>query len=251
MVEIGSSAWVARTGGALGPVDQVRFIVQAIVHELKSLRSGAGSRSWRGRSPDLTLAPDRLPPDTPIARHVSAYAQALLPEPLLRHSLRSWIWAGMLGDLDHLAYDNERLYVAALLHDVALVNHPGPDASCFAVHGAAVARQIVRDAGASGPFADTVADAIAAHFNVTVPVSWGAEAHLLHAGTHLDVAGTRRSELATSTLTEVHARAPRTGFATHFLAAMQQEATSRTNSRAAVLWRLGMGRAIRRHDQRC
>ncbi|WP_344241728.1 hypothetical protein [Kribbella hippodromi] len=126
---------------------------------------------------------------------------------------------------------------------------PGREAYCFAVQGATIARQLVLDAGASRPYADTVADAIAAHFNITVPTSWGAEAHLLHAGTHLDAAGTRRSELAPSTVAEVHTRAPRTDFTTHFLTAMQQEATTHPTSRAAILWHLGMPRTLRRHDQ--
>jgi hypothetical protein len=158
----------------------------------------------------------------------------------------------MLADLDRIPYDDERLYVAALLHDVALVDphRPGPDAACFAVHGAQVARGVVIDAGAGGAFADDVADAIAAHFNVAVPLSWGAEAHLLHAGTHADVVGRRLLEMPPSTVADVVAQAPRAGFADHFCASMREEADLRRSSRAGLLWRLGMERAIRRAEER-
>ena len=52
--------------------------------------------------------------------------------------------------------------------------------------------------------------------------------------------------VARSTVAEVHAHAPRDGFVEHFLAAMREEALHRRNSRAGVLWRLGMERSIRR-----
>jgi hypothetical protein len=152
----------------------------------------------------------------------------------------------MLAELDRIEYDDERLYVAGLLHDVGLVEDPSTDAACFAVHGADIARRVVIEAGATNTFATDVADAIAAHFNVNVPLSWGAEPHLLHAGTHLDVIGLRLPELAPDTIAQVHTQAPRTGFAAHFLDAMRKEARLRRTSRAAVLWRLGMNRSIRR-----
>jgi hypothetical protein len=236
-MRIGSPVWVARTGGALGAWDQVRFVAQAVLRELRN-------RPRRG--PGVVLAADRVAPSSVVAQRVSEFAHTALPDPLLQHSVRSWVWGCMLAEVDRIEYDNERLYVAALLHDVGLVDRPGPDAACFAVHGAKVARGVVIDAGGSGGFADDVADAIAAHFNIEVPLSWGPEAHLLHAGTHLDVVGRRISELARTTVAEVHAQAPRTDFADHFLTAMREEALHRRNSRAAVLWRLGMERSVRR-----
>ncbi|TCC03951.1 HD domain-containing protein [Kribbella soli] len=240
MAAIGSPVWVAETNGALGLRDQVRFVAQAIVRELALPRRGGA-----------VLAADRTPPSTPVAQHVIDFARTVLPAPLLHHSMRSWLWACMLAELDRLEYDDERLYVAALLHDVALADphRPGPDAACFAVHGATVARGVVIEAGGGAALADDVADAIAAHFNVAVPLSWGAEAHLLHAGTHLDVAGLRRLEIARSSVAEVHAQEPRDGFADHFLAVMREEGRLRKSSRAGLLWRLGMERSVRRAER--
>ncbi len=240
MAGIGSPEWVAETKGALGLRDQVRFVAQAILRELA-----------RGRRGGAVLAAERTPPSTPVAQHVTDFARTVLPAPLLHHSMRSWVWACMLAELDRLEYDGERLYVAALLHDVALADahRPGPDAACFAVHGATVARGVVIEGGGGAAFADDVGDAIAAHFNVAVPLSWGVEAHLLHAGTHVDVVGLRRLEIARSSVDEVYAREPRAGFADHFLAVMREEGRLRKSSRAGLLWRLGMQRSVRRAER--
>ncbi|NIK62487.1 HD domain-containing protein [Kribbella shirazensis] len=243
MAAIGSPAWVARTGGALSLREQLWFAAQAIARELRGKRQG-------GQVAGAVLAADRTPPSTSVADHVTDFARTVLPDPLLQHSIRSWLWGSMLAELDRIEYDDERLYVAALLHDVGLVDRSDPKAACFAVHGSNLARAIVIEAGGADAFATEVADAVAAHFNVDVPLSWGPEAHLLHAGTHLDVVGLRLPEIARNTVAEVHAQAPRTGFADHFLAAMREEARVRRSSRAGVLWRLGMKRSVRQFQEK-
>lgn len=240
MAAVGSPAWVARTGGALSARDQLRFALAAVRREV-------GALSLRSR-PGRVLDPERIPPDTRLATEIADLATAALPTPLLRHSLRTWVWGSLFAEIDGVRYDDERLYVAALLHDLALAEaHRPPAASaCFAVHGGEVARSVMIEAGAENDFADEVADAIAAHFNVAVPLSWGAEVHLLHAGAHVDVVGLRLGELAPSTVSEVLRRSPRTGFEDCFLGAMREEARLRPRSRAALLWRLGMARSVRR-----
>ena len=158
------------------------------------------------------------------------------------------MWGELLGRLETITYDSELLHVAALLHDIGLSedHRPPSVAGCFAVHGGEEARRILHARGADRAFADDAASAIAAHFNVRVPLAWGAEAHLLHAGAHLDVVGRRLTHLPADAVTEVLARHPRDGFADYFVDAMQREARDRPRSRAGLLWRLGMRGAIRR-----
>jgi hypothetical protein len=254
MAAIGSPAWIAKTNGALGFRDQLRFTAQAILRELgqgeRKGRPVAVARSAGSSSTSRSLVGERVWLVGSVARQVAGFVQGVLPGPLLQHSVRSWLWACLLGEVEQISYDEECLYVAALLHDVALVDgyRPGPEAACFAVHGADVARGVVIGAGAGDAFADVVADAIAAHFNVAVPLAWGAEAYLLHAGTHADVVGRRLVEIAPSTVAEVLAEAPRAGFTEHFLAVMREEAELRRSSRAGLLWRLGMERSVRRAE---
>jgi len=242
MAAVGSPAWVARTHGTLRARDQLTFALAAVAREVGALP--AAVRRGTGR----VLDADQSPPDSPLARAMEVVAEAALPAPLLAHSVRTWIWGRMLAEIDGIGYDEELLYVAALLHDLALApgRRPGPDAGCFAVHVAREARALVIGAGAEGDVGTRVADAIAAHFNVRVPVSWGAEAHLLHGGAHLDVVGRRLREIAPETVVRVLQREPRTGFTECFVEAMRTEAELRPRSRAGVLWRLGMARTIRR-----
>lgn len=243
MTAMGSPAWVARTKGSLSLRDQVRFARAAVAREVLALPA-----AMRRGGPGRVLDADRTPPDTRLARAVEQIAGSALPAPLLGHSIRTWLWGGMLAEVDGIRYDDELLYVAALLHDLGLApeHRPGREAGCFAVHGAAEARAFLLDAGADPEYAGRAADAIAAHFNVNVPLDWGAEAHLLHGGAHVDVVGRRLGEIAPASVLRVLEREPRTGFADCFTQAMRTEAELRPSSRAGLLWRLGMERAIRR-----
>lgn len=244
MTAVGSPSWVARTRGSLNVRDQLRFALAAVAREATALPAAVRSRWSTGR----VLDAHRTPPDTRLARAMEEVAEAALPAPLLAHSIRTWIWGGMLAEIDGIAYDQELLYVAALLHDLGLApdHRPGSEIGCFAVHGAAKARALVLGAGAGADFGARVAEAIAAHFNVSVPRAWGAEAHLLHGGAHVDVVGRRLAEIAPDTVVRVLDRAPRTGFADCFTKAMRAEAELRPSSRAGLLWRLGMERKVRR-----
>lgn len=134
------------------------------------------------------------------------------------------------------------MYVACLLHDLALTSaySPPESAACFAVHGSEVARTTLTSLGAEASYAADVAQAIALHLNVRVPLEQGPEAHLLHAGAHLDVAGNRAGDLPRRTIREVVTKHPRDGFPTCFATLMRRESAERPDSRAAVLWRLGM-----------
>ena len=239
MTAVGSPLWAARTNGSLRVRAQMRFALAAVARELAALSAATRHRRRVGS----VLDADRIPPDTHLARAIQDVAASELPAPLFGHSLRTWIWGGMLAELDGVAYDDEALYVAALLHDLGLApgHRPSPESSCFAVHGATQARTLLRDAGAGLELAEQVADAIVAHFNVSVPLSWGAEAHLLHGGAHLDVVGRRLGEIAPETVAGVLEWAPRTGFAGCFTAAMRLEAALRPSlaSGAALAARHG------------
>jgi len=244
MTAVGSPAWVVRTNGSLTLREQLRFAFAAAAREAAALPVAMRDRKRIGR----VLKADRPPPDTRLARAMEEVVSTALPAPLLRHSIRTWIWGSMLAEIDGIGYDDEVLYVAALLHDLGLApgHRPGPESGCFAVHGAIEAKALVRDAGGDVGLAGQVGDAIAAHFNVSVPPSWGAEAHLLHGGAHVDVVGRRLGEIAPETVVRVLEREPRTGFVDCFTDAMRVEAQLRPSSRAGLLWRLGMARAIRR-----
>jgi HD superfamily phosphodiesterase len=96
-------------------------------------------------------------------REVVELAGSAYQEPLLGHCIRTWFWAELLGARDGIEPDEELLYVACLLHDIALTDRYRPplSAACFAVHGGEVARTTLRSLSVEASYADEVAKAIA------------------------------------------------------------------------------------------
>ena len=86
----------------------------------------------------------------------------------------------------------------------------GPtDPPCFAVRGANAAHEFARGVGLAPAAQERVAEAISLHVNVSVGLEHGPEAHLLNAGTALDVTGLRYWELPEGAADAVVARHPR------------------------------------------
>jgi hypothetical protein len=227
--------------GELSLAAKLRFAREAVFAQVSGLPDLIRARLTDGPGTAVPLT-DREPPDTAVTREVVELARSSYQGPLLAHTLRTWLWADLLAGCDGLKPDEELLYVACLLHDIALTDahRPPSSAACFAVHGGEVARTTLTSLGVEPSYADDVAHAIALHMNVHVPTDEGVEAHLLHAGAHLDVAGTRAADLPRQTIRAVLARHPRDDFPSCFATLMRRETAERPDSRAALLWRLGM-----------
>ena len=174
----------------------------------------------------------------------------LLSEPwLVNHSLRTFLWAAILGKKGQHRFDAELLFVASALHDLGLTTsgarlNPN-NAECFAVEGAFAAEKFLANHGLEHARREVVAEAISLHLNVTVSLTHGIEAHLLHAGAALDVVGARFDEVATTTRDEVLRVHPRLEMKNSMVAAMKQQSNMRPRSRAAFLCEHGFISMIR------
>jgi hypothetical protein len=235
------------TSARLGRSEKLAFARQAVGAQLKALPGIVLAKAGLGaRESALQLQAD--PPDSAYTRQAAALAEEVYGAELLNHCLRCWYFGDLFAQIERRVYDPELLYIACLMHDFALTDDhrpTGKDAPCFAVHGGQLARQTLQGWGAGDRTAQTVAEAIAAHMNVSVPVEAGVEAHLLHAAAHLDVAGTRVGEVPRSLIKQINAAHPRNQFAQNFIDAMRTEAHEHPDSRTAVLWKLGMRIPIR------
>src|SRR5215217_6099423 len=74
---------------------------------------------------------DELAPgETPATRAALEVVREFSSPALVNHCIRSYLWAASYGRLNGIAYDEELLYVSALLHDLGLVrafdNHTEP-----------------------------------------------------------------------------------------------------------------------------
>jgi len=187
-----------------------------------------------------------------LVRAATAWAEEVHEPWLLRHSLRTWVFGHLLGQLDGIDSDPEALYLACLLHDVGVtaayrVPHGdiGEGCRCFAVHGAHVSEEKLLELGASPLLASEVADAIGLHLNASVSVESGAAAHLVNQGAALDVVGVRASDVGRKLIGEVLARYDRDGFSAELLTVVRGEYVERPTSRMASFFGIGMGPAIR------
>ncbi|WP_100522833.1 HD domain-containing protein [Mycobacteroides abscessus] len=228
--------------GSLSRPEQMRFARAAVAAQIKSLPGTL--RAQLRRVDSSALARESAPPDSALARDAERFVAEHYTTSLYNHCLRCWYFGDFFAQLEGHRYDPELLYISSLFHDIALTRQFRDQRpyACFAVEGADLAKAWLARNNADDALAANVAEVIAAHMDVHVPVGSGAgiETYLLHEAAHLDVAGTRASQVPSSYTRLVAGRHPRTGFARAFSDAMKYESLQRKASRAAVLWKVGM-----------
>jgi hypothetical protein len=237
--EIGTHAWMERTGGALTAKERRELLRPlAATHAVNAagriamlLRVNGGRR--------VTGMPGRRPrPDSALTRKAEALARHRLSPAMLNHSYRTYAFGTALGELDHLDVDRDLLYAAALLHDIGL-STPAPQVD-FTWAGARAAGDLAEQVGLSTTATDTLLTAITLHHSPGVTLAHGPVAYLLSAGAGLDVIGLWAWKLPPVLLAEVTSTYPRLGFKRQFTAAMRIEAAHVPAGRAAYLRRYGV-----------
>ena len=241
---VGTLAWARRTGGRLGRADRLRLFAQAALANLERVFRRRGASM-----PGIDVGAIRVP-DSRLCRDAEAHAAAACEDWLLNHCLRTYAWGFLLGAAERRAFDEEILFVAAILHDLGLAGAAATTdvrpVECFAVQGAFAAEAFLAARDEAGDRNRRVAEAISLHMNVRVGVGAGVEAHLLHEGAAMDVIGARLDEIPEAARGSVLARHPRLEMKRDIAAAMERQAARRPRSRVAFLCGLGFVTMIRR-----
>ncbi len=172
-------------------------------------------------------------PSSPAARAALAVAEEYHTDAVVNHCVRSYLWGAAQGRLTGLGFDDELLFVAAMLHDLALVpefdNHSLP----FEHAGGHVAWVFGAGAGWSRERSTRAAEIIVRHMWDEVDPAVDPEGHLLCIGTGLDISG-RNAELWPETLrADVLDRYPRLTLREEFLACFRDQAARKPTSSAA------------------
>lgn len=240
MLKVGTLAWARETGGRLRPEDEVelarQFVAARLAREERS--GGLGLPSF-----DLTRV--RLP-DSAAAKRAVSVCETLSEPWLVNHTYRAYFWGAYLAEASGLGYDEELLFVACILHDLGLTEACRAAAEhCFGVIGARRAVQELADSGWDTRKLEALEEAVTLHLNVIVPPGDGTEAHLLHEGTTLDVAGVRFGELSRDYLAGVLERFPRLDLKENIAACGHYEVATRPGSRMAYLFANGFEKTIR------
>lgn len=181
-------------------------------------------------------APAAIPelPETSTAEQALETARTFSSPTLINHCIRSYLWAVTFADQRGIAFDAELLYVAALLHDLALTpsfdNHRLP----FEVAGGHVAWVFGAGAGWSVARREHAARTIVDHMRDDVTVGENAEGYLLSVATGFDISGSRADAWPPELRQAVLARYPRLDLAVEFLRCFADQAARKPDSAAAV-----------------
>jgi HD domain len=128
-------------------------------------------------------------PDSKIAHEAAELVRQHESELLFNHSVRVFLFGAMKGIRQNLKFDSELLYVAALFHDLGLVEAYHTATKRFEVDGADAAREFLRSHGIPDLKADLVWEAIALHTTPGIPQFMRPEIALTNAGVLVDVVG--------------------------------------------------------------
>ncbi len=236
---LGSIGWTERTGGVLTVRDRLSLARPLLRGHrdiiLGSLAMATRTHSGRRRSVDQAAL---VPPDSLLARGADDAAQQLLTPSLLNHSRRAYAWGAAIAALDHIGFDRELLFVAAMFHDTGLPSQV-PDVD-FTVRSAALARDFADRHEVPVARRELVTNAIALHHTPGVGVESGPEAFLLSAGAAVDVFGLRSSRLPDAVRRSVVQDHPRVGFKREFAGLLRAEASQVPHGRAWYLHRFAL-----------
>lgn len=177
-------------------------------------------------------------PDSSVAKRARELIGDREPPFLVNHSIRSYAWAVALASVDHLEFDPEILYVAALLHDIGLV--PEFDkGGCFEFDGAEFGEGLGLELGLGEGPARAVRAAIELHMAAVLPPEARAEDLLLSDSTGVDVRGRRLDEIPPSLVPKVVEAFPRLHFKREFSRLFVDQAR-KPGCRAAEMVAAGM-----------
>lgn len=235
----GTMAWARATGGALDRRARFEQLRQAIVARIGTL--GPLARREVGLADKRLELPEREP-DSALCREALELCRDLSPPALTGHSLRTWLFSALFASRDGVAYDEEILYVACLLHDIGLTPEYWEKDSrcrCFVVEGAFAAERFCQERGVEEARGERIAEAIAAHINVHIPLECGPEARLLHEGVGLDAIGRGIRGVDPVAVAAVVERYPRDGVVEALSEPTRRQAKIRPESRVGLFTRFG------------
>ena len=156
-------------------------------------------------------------PDSKIAREAAELVRQNESELLFNHSVRVFLFGAAKGIRQNLKFDPELLFVAALFHDLGLVDAYHTDTKRFEVDGANAAREFLESRGIPEPKADLVWEAIALHTTPGIPQYMRPEIALTNAGVLVDVVGIGYDEYTPEQRAEIIAGFPRGDFKNEFI----------------------------------
>ncbi len=173
-------------------------------------------------------------PQTPAAKAALSVGARFYSPALLNHCIRSYVWGAMYGAAHGIAFDEELLFVSALLHDIGLTDAFDSHRLPFEEAGGDLAWVFGVAAGWQDDRAARAAEIIVLHMRDDVSSTADPESHILQVATAWDVVGRRPQEFPAELRGEILSRYPRHGFGREFLACFEDQAIRKPGSAAAA-----------------
>src|SRR6476469_8922783 len=142
-------------------------------------------------------------PETPAATAALAVASRFYTPTLLNHCVRAYLWGVTYAETHNIAFDDELLYVSAMLHDIGLTDPFDSHRLAFEEAGGDLAWVFGVATGWSEDRAARATEIIVLHMRDDVAPSVDAESHLLQVATSWDVVGQRPEEFPPETRAEI------------------------------------------------
>ena len=176
-------------------------------------------------------------PDSSTANGALAYLSEHAAPWLIAHSHRTFHFGSALLTRPGIELDPELLFVAAMLHDLALGTDLDIADADFQQRSADLAHSYMLETGATHERAQRVRDAIRLHLELSSGNDPRPEVAGVHLGALVDVTGLRIDELSTDLVEQILRDYPRHNMKTALRAAMESEAHRKPLSRIATLVR--------------
>lgn len=186
-------------------------------------------------------------PDTAAARGALELATEYQSQATTAHGIRSWLWASAFAVVEGLDdYDQELLYVAAILHDIGTVTEYDNHTISYEHAGGHVGVALTAGAGWPAERRQRVLDVIVRHNWPSVDPALDVEGYLLETATGLDISGARADALPEEFMREVLLAYPRGSLAQEFGACVLDQAERKPTTAAR---RLVDGGVIRKLEE--
>jgi len=183
-------------------------------------------------------------PPTPAGALALEVATRYLTPALLHHSVRSYAFARDHAERTGIVYDEELLYVAALLHDIGLAPEFDSHTVAFEDAGGHVAWVFGAGAGWSAERRDRLSLAIVDHMRDEVDADADPEGNLLEISTSVDISGRDAALWSDDVKRAVLGRYPRLDLGVEFVRCFQAQAHRKPDSAAAGAIRSGIADRI-------
>jgi hypothetical protein len=176
-------------------------------------------------------------PDTDLAKAATTLATTVEPAFLVNHSRRTFHLGAELLTSAYRPFDAELLYVASMLHDIALGTEHDDGFTPFHLRGGGLAASTLVEAGRSDLEATLIYDAIALHMELATADDERPEVAGVHLGAAADVIGLRVDQVPPAWLEALVVEHPRLDMKASFAALISAEAEKKPYAAAAGLVR--------------